>query len=65
VLDTHDSFGQHLHPLQTTQDIDADGQVKKSETIEKQDFFVNGLGGHPKTGHLGSLQNRPLWMAET
>jgi|SRR6266567_7385080 len=42
VLDTHDSFGQHLHPLQTTQDIDADRQVEKSETIEKQDFFVNG-----------------------
>jgi hypothetical protein len=22
------------------------------------------LGGHRKTGHLWSLQNRPLWMAE-
>ena len=23
------------------------------------------LGDHLKTGHLWSLQNRPLWMAET
>jgi hypothetical protein len=28
--------------LQTTQDIDANGQVKKTETEENQDFFVNG-----------------------
>ena len=28
--------------LQTTQDIDANGQVKKSETLENQVFFVNG-----------------------
>jgi hypothetical protein len=27
--------------LQTTQDIDANGQVKKTETIENQEFFVN------------------------
>lgn len=27
--------------LQTTQDIDANGQVKKTETIENQAFFVN------------------------
>ena len=27
--------------LQTTQDIDANGQVKKSETVENEDFFVN------------------------
>ena len=25
----------------------------------------DGLGDHLKTGHLWSLQNRPLWMAET
>ena len=24
---------------------------------------TGNLGGHPKTGHLWSLQNRPLWMA--
>ena len=28
--------------LQTTQDIDAGGQVKKTETEEHEDFFVNG-----------------------
>jgi hypothetical protein len=28
--------------LQTTQDIDQDGQVKKTETEEHEDFFVNG-----------------------
>lgn len=28
--------------LQTTQSIDADGQVKKTETVENEDFFVNG-----------------------
>src|SRR5271157_4395002 len=28
--------------LQTTQDIDANGQVKKTETAEFEDFFVNG-----------------------
>lgn len=28
--------------LQTTQDIDANGQVKKTETQEGEDFFVNG-----------------------
>jgi len=28
--------------LQTTQDIDASGQVKKTETEEGEDFFVNG-----------------------
>jgi len=28
--------------LQTTQDIDANGQVKKTETLEGEDFFVNG-----------------------
>jgi hypothetical protein len=27
--------------LQTTQDIDSDGQVKKTETVENQEFFVN------------------------
>jgi hypothetical protein len=28
--------------LQTTQDIDSNGQVKKTETQENEDFFVNG-----------------------
>src|SRR5208282_1807557 len=28
--------------MQTTQDIDANGQVKKTETEEGEDFFVNG-----------------------
>jgi hypothetical protein len=28
--------------MQTTQDIDSNGQVKKSETEEAEDFFVNG-----------------------
>jgi hypothetical protein len=28
--------------MQTTQDIDANGQVKKTETQENEDFFVNG-----------------------
>jgi hypothetical protein len=28
--------------LQTTQDIDSDGHVKKTETVEGEDFFVNG-----------------------
>ncbi len=28
--------------LETTQDIDASGQVKKTETTEHEDFFVNG-----------------------
>jgi hypothetical protein len=28
--------------LQTTQDIDANGQVEKTETTEGEDFFVNG-----------------------
>jgi hypothetical protein len=28
--------------LQTTQDIDTNGQVKKTETQEGEDFFVNG-----------------------
>jgi hypothetical protein len=28
--------------LQTTQDIDANGQIKKTETEEGEDFFVNG-----------------------
>jgi hypothetical protein len=28
--------------LQTTEDIDANGQVKKTETEEHEDFFVNG-----------------------
>ena len=27
--------------LQTTQDIDSNGQVKKTETVENQEFFVN------------------------
>jgi hypothetical protein len=28
--------------LQTTEDIDANGQVQKTETVEDQEFFVNG-----------------------
>lgn len=28
--------------MQTIQDIDANGQVKKTETLENEDFFVNG-----------------------
>lgn len=28
--------------LETTQDIDADGRVKKTESTEQEDFFVNG-----------------------
>ena len=32
----------YLHSMQTTQDIDANGQVKKTETEEGEDFFVNG-----------------------
>ena len=28
--------------VQTTQDIDQNGQVKKTETEENEDFFVNG-----------------------
>src|SRR3974390_506840 len=28
--------------LQTTEDIDADGRVKKQETGEYEEFFVNG-----------------------
>jgi hypothetical protein len=28
--------------LQTTQNIDANGQVKKTETVENENFFVNG-----------------------
>jgi len=28
--------------LETTQDIDASGQIKKTETTEHEDFFVNG-----------------------
>ena len=28
--------------MQTTQDVDANGQVKKTETHENEDFFVNG-----------------------
>ena len=28
--------------LQTTQDIDGNGQVKKTESEEGEDFFVNG-----------------------
>ena len=35
-------------------------------TVIDRKFVENmplNLGGHPKTGHLWSLQNRPLWMA--
>jgi hypothetical protein len=28
-------------------------------------LWLSHLGGHLKSGHLWSLQNRPLWMAET
>ncbi len=32
----------YIYPsLQTTQDIDSNGQVKKTETIENREFFVN------------------------
>jgi hypothetical protein len=45
--------------LQTTEDIDANGQVKKTETEEADDFFVNGhviertvkKNGQPLNGH--------------
>ena len=45
--------------LQTTQDIDSNGQVKKTETEENEDFFVNGhviertvkKNGKPLDGH--------------
>jgi len=45
--------------LHTTQDIDASGQVKKTETTESEDFFVNGhiiertvkKNGQPLSGH--------------
>ncbi len=45
--------------LQTTQDIDANGRVTKTETKEGEDFFVNGhviertvkRNGKPLTGH--------------
>ncbi len=45
--------------LHTTQDIDANGQVKKTETEEDEDFFVNGhvieravkKDGRPLDGH--------------
>jgi len=45
--------------LQTVQDIDASGQVKKTETEENEDFFVNGhviertvkKNGKPLEGH--------------
>jgi hypothetical protein len=31
--------------------------------VGKSKKMCLGLGGHLKTGHLWSLQNRPLWMA--
>ena len=45
--------------LQTTQDIDGNGKVTKTETTEGEDFFVNGhiiertvkKNGQPLTGH--------------
>jgi len=45
--------------LQTTQDVDGDGKVTKTETREGEDFFVNGhiiertvkKNGQPLTGH--------------
>ena len=45
--------------LQTTQDIDQNGKVTKTETVEGEDFFVNGhiverqvkKNGQPLTGH--------------
>jgi len=45
--------------MQTTQDLDANGQVKKTETEEREDFFVNGhlivrtvkKNGQPLSGH--------------
>ena len=45
--------------LQTTQDMDSNGQVKKTETMESEDFFVNShviertvkKNGQPLSGH--------------
>jgi hypothetical protein len=45
--------------LQTTQDIDSNGKVTKTETVEGEDFFVNGhviertvkKNGQPLSGH--------------
>ena len=41
----------------------ADAQVNLNHSILRTTRFA--LGDHLKTGHLWSLQNRPLWMAET
>lgn len=45
--------------LETTQDIDSNGKVTKSESVEQEDFFVNGhviartvkKNGQPLSGH--------------
>jgi hypothetical protein len=42
--------------LQTTQDIDSNGQVKKTETEEYEEFYVNG---HP-IGRLVKKDGKPL-----
>ena len=42
--------------LQTTQDIDSKGQVKKTETEESEEFYVNG---HP-IGRLVKKDGKPL-----
>ena len=42
--------------LQTTEDIDADGAVKRRETVEYEEFFVNGHVIERKVKHSG----RPL-----
>jgi hypothetical protein len=42
----------------------ATGPADKQYTSGDPDFNLHTvLGGHPKTGHLWSLQNRPLMMA--
>ena len=44
------------------------GKIKKWEAKEKLKSLIAedlGLGGHLKTGHLWSVQNRPLCVSQT
>lgn len=51
--------------LMTIQDVDASGQVKKTESVESDDFFVNGhliertvkKNGQPLSGHALEKEN--------
>jgi hypothetical protein len=50
------------HKLHVAQVRSAPVDFARSEKIYEASHYVQHLGGQVKTGQLGSLQKRPMWL---